>query len=528
MSTSGMDGNKPKGNAITRRDALKGLVTIPIAGALLYKAFQNRRIEHLKRNDLLRELGFTPEHSQPVKVTPANGSSDTLRIGIIGFGIRGEQLLRAAGFAHPEVIDQLRLDKASNRADTRLDMYLEQTDLNIQVTAVCEIFSVAKKRAIEASANRYRNGAGGEMGTPAKFYSHYKDLLHAEDVDAVIIATPDHWHAEMTIEAAKAGKHVYIEKPLTRTVKETYDLERAVLDAGIVLQLGHQNRQVESHQKAREVIKKGILGKISMVEVYTNRNSPNGAWVYDLHPDANEETIDWPQFLGNAPYHPFSREHFFRWRCWWEYSTGLTGDLFTHEYDAINQMMSIGIPHSAVASGGIYFFKDGRTVPDTLHVSYEFPKLELNLLYNATLSSSKHRSKTFLGHDAHMVVDMDMVVFADRESTRFREMIEQGRIKPEAPILTHIPGRGIDAVSSATEQYFAKRGLLYTYQNGRRVDTTHLHIKEWLDVIRNGGQTSCGMPESVEEAISAHMGTEAYRRQTKVFWDEDRKEIVSA
>ena len=110
------------------------------------------------------------------------------------------------------------------------------------------------------------------------------------------------------------------------------------------------------------------------MEVCTNRNDPNGAWVYDIHPEAGPHNIDWQQFLGAAPYHDFSLERFFRWRCWWDYSTGLNGDLLTHEYDSINQIMEVGIPDSVVASGGIYFFKDGRTVPDVQQVVMEFPK----------------------------------------------------------------------------------------------------------------------------------------------------------
>ena len=192
------------------------------------------------------------------------------------------------------------------------------------------------------------------------------------DIDAVIIAAPDHWHGPMTIEAAKHGKHVYCEKPMTWTVPETYEVVKAVKENNIIFQLGHQGRQTESYVKAKEAIDKNILGKISLIEVTTNRNSPDGAWVYDIHPDASEKNIDWKQFIGQAPWHEFSLERFFRWRCWWDYSTGLSGDLLTHEYDAMNQILGLGIPDSATSSGGIYFYKDGRTVPDVLHTIFEF------------------------------------------------------------------------------------------------------------------------------------------------------------
>ncbi len=514
---------------ISRRDALKSLATIPFAGALLYGAFRKKSLQHYRQNQLLKDLNLESlNESMPFKPVQAD-NHDTLRIGIIGFGIRGEQILRSAGFAHPEQIDSWAEAAALDRADDRLQVYMDQEDLNIRITGVCDIFTVHSQRALEASANIHRAGTNGQKGEPAKFYSHYKELLNADDIDAVIIATPDHWHAKMAIEAAKAGKHIYLEKPLSLTVAETHDIENAVRENNVVFQLGHQNRQIESNMRAKDIIDKNILGKITKIECYTNRNSPNGAWVYDIHPEASEQTIDWQQFLGPAPNHPFSPERFFRWRCWWDYSTGLTGDLFTHEFDAINQVTGIGIPHSAVASGGIYYFKDGRTVPDILQVSYEYPDHDLNLLYSASLASSKQRYKTFFGHDASMELSANMTVYPDRNSTRYSEQIEAGIIQPDTPLLSFVPGReGVDVVTSATEQYFASRGLLYTYRGGRRVDTTFLHIKEWLDAVRGAGETSCDIRAGVEEALAAHMGTQAYRLQTKVFWDKDKKDIVTA
>ena len=457
------DKNRKEG--ISRRDVIKGMATFPFVGALLYGAFRKRSLQHYRQHQLLKELKLDSLSEPVVYNPPSSENHETLRIGIIGFGIRGEQLLRSAGFAHPELIDSWAEAAALNRADDRLNVYLEQENLNIRITGVCDIFTSHARRALETSANIYRTGTAEQKEKPAKFYSNYKELLRADDIDAVIIATPDHWHAEMTIEAAKAGKHIYLEKPLSLTVAETHAVENAVHENNVVFQLGHQNRQIESHLRAKEIIEKNILGKITKIECYTNRNSPNGAWVYDIDPEANENTIDWEQFLGPAPYHPFSLERFFRWRCWWDYSTGLTGDLFTHEFDAINQVMGIGIPGSAVASGGIYFFKDGRTVPDILQVSYEYPDRDLNLLYSASLASSKQRSKTFFGHDANMELSANMTVYADRNSTRYSKQIDSGIIRPDTPLLAYTPGReGVDVVTSATEQYFASRGLLYTYR----------------------------------------------------------------
>jgi predicted dehydrogenase len=310
-------------------------------------------------------------------------------------------------------------------------------------------------------------------------------------------------------------------------VEETYTLREEVKKNKIVFQLGHQGRQTESYFKAREAIQKNLLGKISLIEVTTNRNTPNGAWVYPIHPDASPENIDWKQFIGQAPWHDFSLERFFRWRCWWDYSTGLSGDLLTHEYDAMNQILNLGIPKYASSSGGIYYFKDGRTVPDVLQTVFEFPDKDLSMLYSASLASSKKRGKVIMGHDANMELGQTLTIMADRNSTRYADKIKDKVIDLSRPIYSYIPGRkNVDAVSSATEQYFAGRGLLYTYRNGRRVDTTHLHIKEWLEAIRTGGKTSCNIDRGFEEAITAHMGTIAYREGRRTEWDADNEKII--
>jgi predicted dehydrogenase len=235
--------------------------------------------------------------------------------------------------------------------------------------------------------------------------------------------------------------------------------------------LGHQNRQSESHNKAREVIDANILGTVTLVEATTNRNTTWGAWVWEIHEDGNPDTIDWEQFQEPAPHRMgFSPERFFRWRCWYDYGTGLAGDLLSHEYDAVNQVLRCGIPHSAVASGGIYYFKDGRDVPDVFQVAYEYPERDMTVVYSATLANGANRGLKFMGHDGTMQVSSTLTVSADSDSTRYADKIKAGIIDPSRPMFTYRDGfRGIDAVTSATEQYFTSRGLLYTYRGGRRV-----------------------------------------------------------
>lgn len=522
MSENSKDMNRE--GRFSRRDLLKGLATIPVIGAFAYAHYRKSNYDRLVNSRIMDELGMDAGSTTEMKpVTPGK----KIRLGVIGYGGRGRYLLRGAGFAEPEWIDKRRQKAEKHPADHRYEDFLVQEDLNVEITGICDIFDINAEAALNMAANAEKKGIDAKPEKKAKRYGTYKELLAADDIDAVIIATPDHWHGPITIEAAKHGKHVYCEKPMTWTVEETYEVRDAVKESGIVFQLGHQGRQTESYVKAKEAIDKNILGKISLIEVTTNRNDPNGAWVYPIHPRANEKTIDWKQFIGPAPWHDFSLERFHRWRCWWDYSTGLSGDLLTHEYDAMNQILSLGIPKSASSSGGIYHFKDGRTVPDVLHTVFEFPEKDLTMMYSATLANSRGRGKVIMGHDASMELSDRMTIMADPRSTRYGKKIKNKEIDPSRPLFSFIPGRkNVDAVSSATEQYFAGRGLLYTYRNGRRVDTTHLHIKEWLEAIRTGSETSCNIDHGFEEAITAHMGTLAYKEGRRVEWDAENEKII--
>ncbi|RKY88930.1 gfo/Idh/MocA family oxidoreductase [candidate division KSB1 bacterium] len=508
-------GEEPDEGSIGRRDLLKGLATIPVIGVFLYSLFKKRSYDKRIKKSIFEELGLSREAPAVLPKYTMKKPGQLIRLGIIGFGGRGEALVRSSGFAHPDWIEKKKKDALKNKRDKTLKHFLEQEDLNIVYNGVCDVFDIRAERGLATA------------GKSAKRYIHYQELLASKDIDAVIIATPDHWHARMVIDAAKAGKHVYVEKCMTRTVDEVYRVVDAVKKSNIVFQLGHQGREAESYIKAREIMKKNILGKVTLVVTSTNRNDPNGAWVYKIHKDASPKNIDWEQFLGPAPRRPFSLERFFRWRCWYDYGTGLSGDLFTHEYDAVNQIMDLGIPRSAVASGGIYFFKDGRDVPDVYQVVYEYPDKDLTLVYSATLASEKRRGKVFMGHDASMEVGGSLTVTVDPRSTKYKKKIEEGIIDLSLPLFVYSPGlKGIDVVTSATEKYFAGRGLMYTFRGGKIVDTTHLHIKNWLDCIRNGGKTSCNIDLGFQEAITAHMGTISYREGRKVYWDPVKQKIV--
>jgi predicted dehydrogenase len=525
---------KRGGPQLNRRDAIKGLATVPVAGAFLVGASSKLGREQAEREEafarketILDELGVTA--SPPPASGPMTG--DPLRVGVIGFGIRGEQLSRALGFATSDWIDAMREGAEQNPNDTRLADFQAQEDLNVQFVAVSDAFDLRRDQAV---------ATGSRDGVTTKNYRDYRALLDDPEIDAVVIATPDHWHATMAMDALDAGKHVYVEKCMTHKIGETYALYDAVKASDRVFQVGHQHRQTQSFFTAREIVRKNVLGHISLIQTNTNRNDDNGAWQYYIHPDGNPDTIDWDGFLGPAPKIPFNAEHFFRWRKWWPYGTGLTGDLLTHDFDRINCLLEMGIPRYCSASGGIYTHRDGRTVPDVLQVVMEYPDFlmgssqepgkeqGMSFVYSATLGNQYYRGTLLMGHDATLELGNELRVRAEATSTRYRHLIEDRVIDPNVPMYAYDPSSGgVDAVTGATAKYFADKGLLYTYRDGKRVDSTFLHLREWLSGIRHGDPVSCGIEEGFDEAISAHMSCIAVRLGKRVEWDRENRRLVN-
>ncbi|MHA7865141.1 Gfo/Idh/MocA family protein [Flagellimonas marinaquae] len=503
----------------TRRDLLIGLGGLPILGAVWWAGASTSVGSRKKRSEILEQLNIKP--SMPPAVPGIGG--DPVRIGVIGFGIRGEQLTRALGFATDEWKEEMRLAAIEDPNNKRLADFESQERLNVKLVGICDIFDVRAETFINSFSTADHK---------IKRYKTYKEMIQSGEVDAVVIATPDHWHAPMSIEALNNNVHVYVEKPMTHTVGETYTLREAAENSDAVFAVGHQHRQTLSFGTARDIVEKGTLGHVSLIQTNTNRNDDNGAWNYDIHEKASPETIDWEQFLGSAPKVPFNKNHFFRWRKWWAYGSGLSGDLLTHDYDRLNCVLNMGIPASVSASGGIYTHNDGRNVPDVIQVNMEFPDFStgssqtkgkekgMTFCYSATLGNGFNRPTVLMGHDATMELGNRLTVWPDGASTRYAAMLEAEKMRPDVPIYQYDPaGAATDAVSSATSQYFADKGLMWTYIDGVRVDSTFLHMREWLSVIKNGGKVSCGINEGFDEAISAHMAGLSWKLGRRIEWD---------
>ncbi len=259
--------------------------------------------------------------------------SDRIAVGMIGVGSRSHELLEA----------------------------IKKVD-GTEIVGVCDAYSGRVERAIERTGGR------------AKQYAGYKEILADPSVDAVTIGTPDHWHRQMAIEALEAGKDVYCEKPLTYSVEEGLEIAAAAEACGKIVQVGSQTVSSDAAAELRRWVQSGRLGQITMIRVAYNRNSPGGAWIYPIPPDASPESVDWEAFLGPATSREFDLERFFRWRCYREYSGGIATDLFVHACTTIHHITGAVMPSEVFASGGLYRWKQSRDVPDTLGALLRYPE----------------------------------------------------------------------------------------------------------------------------------------------------------
>jgi predicted dehydrogenase len=518
--------NKKEDNAsgpsVKRRTLLKALAGIPVIGLFAYELAAKRAYDQEKKNRILKDLDLQ-NIDAPVILKSSKG--DLLRIGIVGYGARAVSHANGLGYMHPNDVEKAK------KAGT-LEDWLAQEDLNVAITGICDVYDAHAENGLVTTSNKLRAGGAITADLPVKRYRTCQEMLDDKNIDAVMIATPDHHHAAISAAAARAGKHVYCEKSIALNEEELNDAYEAVTKSGIVFQMGHQITQSVIFKQAKEIIKKDILGKITLVETTTNRNSADGAWIRHLDANGNpkpgdERSIDWKQWLGSTPYAPFSTNRFYNWQKYFAYETGMIGQLFTHEFDAVNQLLRIGIPKAVVSSGGIYFWKDDRDMPDTLHCVFEYPDKDLTLFYSASLANSRNRGRIFMGREASMELGSSINISADGESLRYKKQIEAGQIDPSGPMISFNPTSGkIDAVTSATEKYYASRGLTTTSINGRQVDVTHLHIKEWIDCIRNGGTPSANMEMAYEEGIACLMAHQSYLKHRRVEWDPVNRKIV--
>ena len=253
------------------------------------------------------------------------------------------------------------------------DSQLALTIPGVQIVGACDLYTGSLLHAKEI---------WGESFFTTR---DYREILSRKDVDAVIIATPDHWHARIAIDALKAGKDVYLETPMIHDIDQGRPLIEAQQETGRILQIGSQFTSSIEYQKARDILRSAAIGKLTLVEAFVDRNTSLGATRYSIPPDASPETCDWDRFLGSAPKRPFDKVRFFWWRHYWDYGTGQAGDLYVHLLTSIHFMLDSLGPVRVTSTGGVRFWKDGREVPDVFLALYDFPQSDHHPEFNAIL-----------------------------------------------------------------------------------------------------------------------------------------------
>jgi predicted dehydrogenase len=213
----------------------------------------------------------------------------------------------------------------------------------------------------------------------------YRELLDRKDIDAVIIATPDHWHDKISIAAMEKGKAVYCEKPMVHKVEEGQQVIATQKKTNRIFQVGSQRVSSIIFEKAKKLYEAGEIGELNLVEATTDRQSALGAWQYSIPPDAGKETISWESFLGDAPKVAFDPVRFFRWRNYRDYGTGVAGDLFVHLISGLHLVTSSMGPNRIMSTGGLSFWKDGRDVPDVMIGMYDYPKADKHPAFQMVL-----------------------------------------------------------------------------------------------------------------------------------------------
>jgi predicted dehydrogenase len=240
---------------------------------------------------------------------------------------------------------------------------------------------------------------------------NYAEILSRTDIDAVIIATPDHWHKQAAIDAMKAGKDVYCEKPMIHLYSDGPEMIETARKTNRILQVGSQRVSSILYAKAKELLEAGAIGQLNMVTARWDRNSSMGAWNYTVPLDASPETCDWPRFLGTAPKIPFNAEHFFQWRKWKAYSSGVAGDLFVHLFSGTHFITGSHGPTRAMATGALRFWKDGRDVCDVMLGLFDYPEgFNLSLRVNFVDGGEESEGFIFTGSEGTMEIDGGAVV----------------------------------------------------------------------------------------------------------------------
>ena len=405
-----------------------------------------------------------------------------IRIGFIGTGARAQQLMQDVA-AHPDA----------------------------EIVALCDAYKGRLERALARTQGR------------AQVFSDYRELLASASVDAVFIATPDHWHKAMAVDALAAKKDVYLEKPMSFSVEDGLAIVDAVRGSDRVLQVGSQGVSGPAAAKARELIAEGRIGQVTMVRAAFNRNSESGAWLYPIPPDASPQTVSWDQFLGPAPERSFDLERFFRWRCYWDYSGGIATDLFVHLVSELHYVLDMKAPSTVVATGETYRFKKTHEVPDTVNALLLYPEgLTANLTCTFNNAEGSESGLEILGTKGSLISRGNELTLKPETAREDNRWVVQSW--PEALERAYYGDPKVQAVESPwLWDARLEAGVESWRAEGR--DDTYTHIGNFLGSVKSRRQPVEDALFGHRAAACAHMVNRSIREKRIVEWDAASERI---
>jgi predicted dehydrogenase len=346
----------------------------------------------------------------------------------------------------------------------------------------------------------------------------YREILNRKDIDAVIVATPDHWHQQISIDAMRAGKHVYCEKPMVHDVSEGPAVIQAQKETGKVFQVGSQGVSSLGNEKAKELLRDGAIGQLNYAEGFWARRDPIGAWQYAIPEDASAKTVDWDTYVSNTNKRTFDAMRFFRWRNYTDYGTGMAGDLFVHLFSSLHFITESHGPNKIYASGGLRYWKDGREVPDVLLGTFDYrdavahPAFNLSLRCNFVDGTSGTTYLKLVGSEGSMDITWDDVTLKrnkqlDTDDPFMKEAMKNSGKNPDRKRM----------VGPEVMRFAAETG----YKGG-----PYDHMVNFFTAIREGGTVAEDAVFGYRAAAPALLCNDSYRQESPIFWDPDKMAIV--
>jgi len=357
----------------------------------------------------------------------------------------------------------------------------------------------------------------------------YRRFLDRKDVDAVVIATPDHQHRRITLDAVAAGKDVYCEKPMSHTVSDGFAMVEAVAANKRIFQAGSQRVSSLLYAKAREIYASGKLGEVHRIDAKWNRNTPGGAWLYPIPSDASPENVDWEAFQRDAPPHSFDAKRFFRWRLFADYGEGLGGDLFVHLISGIQAITGMNtVASRAYSSGGQYHYRDGRDFPDQLETMFDYPDapgggLQVHLHCNQNNDDGDENVSLF-GSEGTLVVTGRTVTFTPQDTTpRFEPygwggMTEAQRKQGLEEWRAAHPQPAPSLAKSAVDSYSMPQGY----------NDTADHLKNFFRAVETREPVVENEVFGNNAAIGCHLANYSFFHKTIAAWNANKRAIVGA